>query len=58
MGFLANRVTLENHRFALVDCNRLSERTNAALFRLMRRTISSPEEFALLALGDEFEEIG
>ena len=56
MGFLAHRVSLPDHRFALVDCNRLTERTNAALFRLMRRTISSPEAFiALSALGDEFE---
>ena len=56
LGFLANRVVRLGQRFALVDCNRLSERNNHALFRLMRRAISSPEEFvALSALGDEFE---
>ena len=26
MGFLAHRVSLPDHRFALVDCNRLTER--------------------------------
>jgi len=58
MGFSANRVAQlhPQHRFALVDCNRLTERNNPALFRLMRRTISSQEDFiALSALGDEFE---
>lgn len=58
MGFIANRVAQlhPQHRFALVDCNRLTERSNPALFRLMRRAISSQEDFiALSALGDEFE---
>ena len=56
MGFIASRVQIADHCFALVDCNRLTERNNSALFRLMRRTISTPEDFlALSVLGDELE---
>jgi hypothetical protein len=42
MGFIAQRAGANaNHTFALVDCNRLAERTPAALFRLMRRAIGA-----------------
>jgi hypothetical protein len=43
MGFVAHCAQRAgapaNHRFALVDCNRLVERTPAALFRLIQRAI-------------------
>jgi hypothetical protein len=46
MGFVAHCAQRAgapaSHRFALVDCNRLNERTTAALFRLIGRAIGSP----------------
>lgn len=55
MGFLAHcaqRVGAPaNHRFALVDCNRLAERTPDALFRLIRRAIAT----RLHASVDDYE---
>ena len=46
MGFLANRIApnqlnQSNHAFAFVDCNRLSDHTNASFFRLVRRAINN-----------------
>jgi energy-coupling factor transporter ATP-binding protein EcfA2 len=44
IGFLAHRIAPQqpNHAFALVDCNRLNDHTNAGFFRLVRRTLSTP----------------
>jgi hypothetical protein len=44
LGFLSNRVKAERCHFVLVDCNRLTEHTPEAFFRLTRRTLGSTAE--------------
>jgi energy-coupling factor transporter ATP-binding protein EcfA2 len=48
LGFIANRVKNTRCYFALVDCNRISERDGAyttdGFFRLLRRALGSPGE--------------
>ena len=46
MGFMANRVAPhlpveQKHAFALIDCNRLNEHTNAALYRTIRLMLTA-----------------
>jgi hypothetical protein len=52
LGFLAQRQPVEGCRMFLVDCNRLSEFTTPALFRLARQalgeTVAPPDEAARL----------
>jgi ABC-type lipoprotein export system ATPase subunit len=50
MGFIANRSEVFTHPNALVDCNRLRQKTSDDLFRLIRgaRGVGTPVE-------DEFE---
>jgi energy-coupling factor transporter ATP-binding protein EcfA2 len=56
-GFLANAAVRAgaptNHRYLLVDCNRLPDRTPAALFRAMRRLVSPT--VTLTSPIDDFE---
>ncbi len=50
LGFIANRVSLPNRRFILIDCNRLPQPSPAAFFRLIRHALGDSGEAA-----DEFE---
>jgi hypothetical protein len=58
IGFLAHRVApLEpNHAFALVDCNRLNDHTDAAFFRLARRALGTPSNPNTPKTTDELDE--
>jgi len=40
MGFIANRIETPGLRFILADCNRLPQRTPAALFHFLRRRLN------------------
>jgi energy-coupling factor transporter ATP-binding protein EcfA2 len=51
LGFIANRVKLANVRYVLVDCNRLTEHTSDAFFRLVRRSLATPT--VAEEMGDE-----
>ena len=50
LGFLANRARGARCSFALVDCNRVTEYTPEAFFRLIRRALGSAE-----GTGDELD---
>lgn len=50
LGFVANRMSSDEHPMVLVDCNRLRKHTPEALFRLMRRTLGNRDK-----VEDEWE---
>lgn len=50
LGFVANRMSSDEHPMILVDCNRLRKHTPEALFRLIRRTLGNREK-----VEDEWE---
>src|SRR5690242_2415009 len=51
LGFIANRVKPANIRYILVDCNRLTDHTSDAFFRLVQRSLGTPA--AAEETGDE-----
>ena len=57
MGFLAHRIAPQqtNSAFALVDCNRLNDHTNASFFRLVRRALGTSSSQNNASDADEFE---
>ena len=53
LGFMAHRCSTAECRLVLVDCNRLSERTPAVFFRLIRQQLGDGGDWG--NIGNEFE---